>query len=77
LKEKSLGFKPCIKPRNLIKPPNLSVIEKNYIFGIELRAPLSLQTVANDFSLKRKEIFKDHVHIWPVLFENSHVSQVM
>ena len=40
--------------------------------------PLLLFQVANKpFSLEQREIFKDHVRTFRVLFKNSHVSQTM
>ena len=71
-----MDFKLFIKLINVIKLFNLALIEKNYTFIAELRLPLSLQAVSTQFSIKQREILKDQVRTLPVLFKNSHVSQL-
>ena len=47
------------------------------MFGAKSRSSLSLQVASKQFLLQRREIFKDQLRTLPVLFENSHVSQIM
>ena len=77
MKREVKGFKLFITSRNVTKLLNLALIEKNYIFGVEVRPPLALQAANKQFSLKQRETFKNQVHTLSVLFENLHVSQTM